>query len=68
MDQPTMYVSEPIKGVESAFYANGRYYANAEDARRARLLVKPKCAWCGRYDAAFGVFCSRTCADAEVRS
>ena len=65
MDKPTMYVSEPIEGRESPFYAGDRYYAIAEDARRAR---KPKCAWCGRYDAAFGIFCSRECADAEVRS
>jgi hypothetical protein len=33
----TMYVSEPVVGVQSPFEAGGRYYANAEDARRARL-------------------------------
>lgn len=31
------YTSEPIPGVQSPFYAGDRYYANAEDARRARL-------------------------------
>ena len=68
MEKPTMYGSEPIQGIESPFYANGRYYANASDAAKARVNEKPKCAWCGRFDAAFGIFCSRACADAEVRS
>jgi hypothetical protein len=33
----TMYTSEPIPDRPSAFYAGDRYYANAEDARRAQL-------------------------------
>jgi hypothetical protein len=36
-DQGPMYSSEPIEGVQSQHDANGRYYANAEDARRARI-------------------------------
>jgi hypothetical protein len=33
----TMYTSEPLPGVQSPFYAGDRYYANPEDARRARI-------------------------------
>lgn len=32
-----MYTSEPIPGVQSPFYAGDRYYADVEDARRARM-------------------------------
>lgn len=32
-----MYISEPIPGRPSALYAGDRYYADEEDARRARL-------------------------------
>ena len=65
-----MYTSESVKGLESPFYAGKRYYASAEDARRARLEeARPVCLWCGgRFVGGFGAFCSRTCAMAEVRS
>jgi hypothetical protein len=65
-----MYTSEPVKGLESPFYAGATYYANAEDARRARLeIAHPACLWCGgRFVVGFGAFCSRACAMAEVGS
>jgi hypothetical protein len=33
----TTYTSEPLPGVQSPFFAGDRYYANPEDARRARI-------------------------------
>jgi hypothetical protein len=35
-----LYTSGALVGVQSAFYAGDRYFANAEDARRARLELE----------------------------